>query len=242
MTPRTLGRLVGACVLLAFVVYLAGGALVDSALGGAATPSDVADGEARLAAGALLMLVNSGLVAAIGVLAFSALRQHHEITAHAYLVTRVFEAVILAVGVLGLLFLIPLAQARLDAGAGGGIAYPVLVGVARAGDAYALQLGMIVLGLGSVLFCRALFLTRLVPRPLAVLGLVGYPVLAAGEGLSVLGYDHAMVHYAPGGLFEVVFGVLLLVKGFPVQPDPREPTKAPAPQRLAHEQSPTRRA
>ena len=85
---------------------------------------------------------------------------------------------------------------------------------------------MIGLGIGGALFCRALFQDRFVPRPLAVLGMVGYPVMAAGEALEVLGYDLNMLHYAPGGLFEVAFGVLLLVKGIPTRQDPQDPGTA----------------
>lgn len=215
---ETTGRIVGAFFLLAFVVYSAGDAVINAASGG--TLSDAVGSQTWIAAGALLMLVNSAIVAAIGVLVFPVLKPHHERTAHAYLTARVFEAVLLAVGVLFLLLLIPLAQAYADAGAGGDSVYPPLAGVAKAGNQYALRIGMIGLGLGSVLFCRALFQARLVPRPLALLGIVGYPLLVAGEALGVLGYDVGMIHYAPGGVFEVALGVLLLVKGFPRRPDP----------------------
>ncbi|MGH3448451.1 MAG: DUF4386 family protein [Nocardioidaceae bacterium] len=80
---------------------------------------------------------------------------------------------------------------------------------------YSMQIAMIGLGLGSILFCQVLLRAGLVPKPLAMLGLVGYVVLAAGEALGVLGYGFGQVHYAPGGVFEVALGVLLIVKGFP---------------------------
>ena len=134
---------------------------------------------------------------------------------------------LLTVGILCLLLLIPLAQAYVEAGPTDASVLASLAGVAQEGNQYALQLGMIGLGLGGLLLCRALFQARLVPRPLAVLGMVGYPVLAAGEMLGILGYDVGMVHYAPGFLFEVALGVLLLVKGFPVRQDPQGPATAP---------------
>lgn len=218
MSTKTPGRLVGALLLLAFVVYLAGGALVDSAT---AAPSRIVDHQMQLSAGALLMLLNSAFVIGIGVLVFPVLRPRHEMTAYAYLVTRVFEGVLLAVGILCLLLLIPLAQAY----AGTGSSAASLVDVAQYGNQYALHIGMIGLGLGGVLFCRALYQAKLVPRPLAALGIVGYPALAVGEALGLLGYDVGMMHYTPGGLFEVALGVLLLVTGFPVQ-DPQAPATA----------------
>lgn len=214
MSPTTIGRAVGALTLLAFIFYLGGGELVASATGTTDILSGAAEHPTRLAAGTLLMLVNSVIVIGIGVLMFPILRPLHEITAHAYLAARVVEAVLLAVGVLLLLTLIPLAEAHGSAGGEGGV-LPSLAEVVRAGNDDARYLAMIGLGLGGALFCLALFRSRLVPRALAALGMVGYPMMAAGEALAVLGYDLGGLHYAPGAVFEVAFGVLLLVRGFP---------------------------
>ncbi|MFF0573839.1 DUF4386 domain-containing protein [Streptosporangium saharense] len=196
MSVRTTGRAVGALFLLAFVVYMTGNALAGS-------------GE-TVAAGALLMLANSAAVAGIGVLMFPVLRRHHELSAHAYLVSRVVEAVMLAVGVVFLLLLIPLAR---DASG-----LPSLASVARQGNLYAYQIAMISLGLGSLMFCRVLFQARLVPRFMAIWGMVGYAVFATGAILEVLGYGVGVTLSIPGGLFEVALGVLLVAKGFPTEP------------------------
>lgn len=214
MSPTTIGRAVGALTLLAFVFYLAGEELVASATGTAEILSGAAEHSTQLAAGALLMLVNSVVVIGIGVLVLPILRPRHEITAYAYLSARIAEAVLLAVGVLLLLMLIPLAEAHGAAGADDGV-LPSLAEVARAGNDYARYLAMIGLGIGGAVFCLALHRSRLIPRALATLGMVGYPVMAAGEALTVLGVDLGGLHYAPGAVFEVVFGVLLLVRGFP---------------------------
>lgn len=226
MSTKTIGRIVGALFLLAFVVYMTGEALVDSGAGTPAVLADVADTHTQIAGGALLMLLNSAVVVSIGVLAFPVLKPRHEITAYAYLVTRVIEAVVMAVGVLCLLLLIPLAQAYADAGARDGSVLPALARIAQDGNQYSYQTAMIGLGIGSVLFCRALFRARLVPRSLAVLGIVGYPVLAGGMILEVLGYGVAPAHYVLGGLFEVALGVLLIVRGFPVRQPPPGPATA----------------
>ncbi|HLR95787.1 MAG TPA: DUF4386 domain-containing protein [Jiangellaceae bacterium] len=230
MSPKTTGRIVGALFLLAFVVYLTGGALVDSGSGAPAALPDVVDHQTQIAAGALLMLVNSVVVVYIGVLVLPVLRPHHEISAYLYLAARIFEAVMLTVGILCLLLLIPLAQAHAEAG-GDGSVLPTLAHVAQEGNTYALQLAMIGLGLGALPFCHALLRARLVPSFLAVWGLVGYGVLVAGFVLEVLGYSLGGMHMVLGGLFEVVLGVLLLVRGFPTRGDPRsiETTAAAVP-------------
>ncbi|MEJ1112299.1 MULTISPECIES: DUF4386 family protein [unclassified Kribbella] len=133
----------------------------------------------------VLMLLNSVDVIAIGVLAFPVLRRTHKLGAYAYLASRILEGVLLAVGVLA------------------------------ANDSEVVYwVAMIGLALGSLFFCRVLLTARLIPRPLAVLGLIGYTALAGGGILELLGYGVGLVFSIPGGLFELILGVLLIVRGF----------------------------
>ncbi|MFF5207987.1 DUF4386 domain-containing protein [Streptosporangium sp. NPDC000396] len=215
MSTRTAGRIVGALFLLAFVVYIAGGALIDSGSGTTNMLSDVADNRMRVSAGALLMLVNSAAVLGIGVLAFPALKPHGEISAHAYLAGRTIEAVMLTVGIVFLLLLGPLAQEYVDAGANGASVLPALGRIAKEGNHYCYQIAMISVGAVGVLFCRVLLRARLVPRFMAAWGLVGYAVFLVGAILEVLGYGVGVALSVPGGLFEVALGALLIAKGFP---------------------------
>ena len=82
------------------------------------------------------------------------------------------------------------------------------------GNDLAYQFAMLVLGVGSVPFCRALLRGRFVPGWLAVWGIVGYAVLAAGALLELVGLGVGLVLAIPGGLFEVTLGVTLLARGF----------------------------
>ena len=197
MSSRAIGRAMGTLFLLAFVAYGTGSALVDAGSG------------ARVAAGALLMLVNSAVVVGIGVLAFPVLKPHSEITAHAYLVGRAVEAALLAVGVVFVLL-------------------PASAGTAVAGNHYSYQVAMMSVGAVGVLFCRVLLRARLVHRAVAVWGVVGYAVFLLGAALEVLGYGVGVALSVPGGLFEVALGVLLIVKGFaaPTAPDVEAPAYA----------------
>ena len=205
MSSRAIGRTVGALILVAYVAYIAGGAMVESA---ARDLSDVVANQTQLSAGALLMLVNSAAVVAIGVLVFPVLKPHHEPSAYAYLVCRAIEGTMLAVGILGLLLLVPLGQEHAGVGAADAVF------LAQEANRYAYQIGMFSLGLGSLLFCRALFRSRLVPGFMAVWGLVGYAVFLAGSMLEVLGYGVSLALSVPGGLFEIALAVLLIAKGF----------------------------
>ncbi|WP_233621737.1 DUF4386 domain-containing protein [Amycolatopsis sp. WAC 04182] len=69
--------------------------------------------------------------------------------------------------------------------------------------------------------CMSILLhrSRLVPRWLAVLGIVSYPTLLAGCVLDLFGVVDVtqgvgLVALVPGGVFEVVLPIWLFVKGF----------------------------
>jgi Domain of unknown function (DUF4386) len=181
MSNRADGRIVGALFLAAFVCYGVGSAVADRA------------------AGAALMLLNSVVVATIGVLVFRLLRRPHLRTAAAYLSARLLEAVLLAVGVVLLVWMRSVE--------GNDITY---------------QIAMFALGVGSVPFCRALLGEQLLPGWLAVWGIVGYAALAAGALLELVGLPVGLVLAIPGGLFEVALGLTLMARGFP-EPVPTPP-------------------
>ena len=75
-------------------------------------------------------------------------------------------------------------------------------------------------GIGGLILTYLLFVGRLVPRPIAVLGIVGYASLLLGVLLDMLGVldmvaGAGMVLLVPGGLFEFVFlPIWLIAKGF----------------------------
>lgn len=72
-------------------------------------------------------------------------------------------------------------------------------------------MAMIVLGLGSLPLCWSLLLHRLVGSLFAVWGLVGYAVFALGFLLEFFGFPYSMYLLIPGGLWEITFGICLLV-------------------------------
>jgi hypothetical protein len=82
-------------------------------------------------------------------------------------------------------------------------------------------------GIGGLILNYLLFVSRLVPRPIAILGLVGYALLALGVPLDLLGVldmnnGAGMALLGPGAVFEVlVLPIWLIAKGF------RAPSAAP---------------
>ncbi|MEZ5481507.1 MAG: DUF4386 family protein [Porticoccaceae bacterium] len=76
------------------------------------------------------------------------------------------------------------------------------------------QLGMIILGIGSISLCKWLLDNRAVPALLARLGLIGYPLLAIGMVMGLIGSeDWAAILLLPGAMFEVILGLWLIIKG-----------------------------
>lgn len=81
-------------------------------------------------------------------------------------------------------------------------------------DLYAYEIAMTTLGVAGLLLCYSFYKFGLVPRAIAIWGLVGYATILFGSVLGVLGFDLKSMHVIPGGLWELFIGVWLIVKGF----------------------------
>ena len=205
---------VGILVLGGYLTYGVGSPI---ATGIAAAPESLLRVSASTAftASAVLMLVNSALVIAIGALMFPILNRHSQVVAVGYLATRVFEGIILAVGVVSLLSLVTVSRAYTKAGGLDDSYFATLGALASGGNSLAYSVAMAGLGVGSIFFCFLMYRSNLVPRFLAAWGVVGYAIFAAGCLLEIVGLDGAgLVASVPGGLFEVFFAIWLIVKGF----------------------------
>jgi hypothetical protein len=214
MTTKTAGRVVGALLLSAFFLYGGGSFLVASTVdSGDAFPENAAS-LSQLAAGSALLLLNSVAVAVIGALASRVLRRRHHRTARLYLATRTVEAVLLALAPVGTLTLTLLTTRSGGTANNTGSGLQDLARTAVGTSESAYWLAMATLGVGSVFFCGALLRSALLPRVLAVWGIVGYAIFALGSVLQLLGYGVGLPLSVPGGLFEVTAGSYLLVKGF----------------------------
>ena len=189
---RRTARIVGVLFLAGYLAYGVGSLIATGVVRSAGSSGSTA----LFVTGAALMLLNSAFVIGIGVLMFPILRPHNEAVATGYLGTRIFEGVVLAIGVVSLIVVTGSAAAI--------HANSVSYNVAEAG-----------LAIGSLFFCALLFRTGLVPRFLAVWGFIGYACIAAGTLLELFGVAGAgIVGAIPGGLFELTFGIWLIARGF----------------------------
>jgi hypothetical protein len=165
----------------------------------------------------LLIVANVGTAVAL----FPILKRQNEPLALGYVTARLVECTFIAIGIVSLLAVVTLRQ-DFAAGAGGDSGSVVTVGkslVAIHDWTFLLGPGWVV-GVGNGLILGWLmYRSGLVPRGMALLGLVAGPVLLAGGTAALLGViepDSALKNLAAGPEFvwELSLGIYLLVKGF----------------------------
>lgn len=170
----------GSLFLLTEVAAIAGAVLYRPLLGAADGP--LAQGaDTRALLGALCEVVLVVAVAGTGAALFPVLRRHGEGLALGYAFGRLLEAAVIALGIVAVLALVTLR--RDDAGAGAD-ADAALTAVHE----WTFLLGPnIALGLNTVLLAYLAYRGRLVPRFIAVLGLVGGPLICASAVAVMFG-------------------------------------------------------
>ena len=211
---RTTAIVVGVVYLAGFVVGLVGNGLIQSILGAPDHLSTVSANSMTLAIGAILWLMAVAGDAAHGVLMFPVLKQHSERIAFGYLASRIVDAVFIAVSVLFILLQIPLGSEYLKAVAPNTFYLQALSTLSIQANLYAYEIGMIALGLAGLMLNYMFYRAKLVPRWIAVWGLVGYAIIFCGMVSEVMGSGLGLVSSIPGGLWEVFIGVWLIAKGF----------------------------
>lgn len=96
-----------------------------------------------------------------------------------------------------------------------------LVGLFLAVRGAGLDVVLIFVGAGGTLFCYLFFKSKLIPRILASWGMLTYMSMLILAIVSILVPDilesTKMIFYAPGGLFEIIIGLWLLIKGVKIE-------------------------
>jgi hypothetical protein len=211
-------RIAGLLFLITFVSAIAGVLLYGPVLSDPLYVTGPGD-DVRVLLGVVceIVLVISNLGTAI--VLYPVLRRHHEAAAIGFVVARVIECAFIIVGMLAVLTIVGI---RRDAAADGSGAE--LVDIAHAlvvlhDWTFLLGPGFTV-GIGNGLLLGFLmFRSRLVPRPLAVIGLVGGPLMSV-SGIAVLFGAYGQTSVVSGALtlpeivWEASLGIVLLVAGF----------------------------
>jgi hypothetical protein len=211
---RTTATVVGIVYIAGFVVGIGGNILVQSNLSAPNYLSTITANGLMVAVGAILWLMAVVGDVAHGVLMFPVLKPHSERMALGYLAARIVDAVFIAVMVVLLLLQIPLGGEFLKATAPGMAGLQALSNVSVQASQYAYEIGMSAVGLAGLMLCYTLYRAKLLPRVLALWGLVGYAVIFVGMMSTILGSGLGLVSSLPGGLWEMFTGAWLIAKGF----------------------------
>jgi len=216
-STRKTAVLIGLLFLAATAAFIFADSLTTGVLNSPGFPAGASGQTGALATSAVLLGGQLGVVG-IAVLLFPLVKRHGEALALAHVGFRVAE---LAASLFYLA--IPLMVIELGAGLRDG----TIDGPAAAslGASLKMQHGVatlliyLVTTIAGLCMSILLYRSRLIPRWIAILGIVGYPTLLAGCVLDMFGVVDVtqgvgLVALVPGGIFEVILPIWLIVKGF----------------------------
>jgi hypothetical protein len=162
----------------------------------------------------LLILFNIASAVAI----YPVLKRRFPVLSLAFVSARIMESVFIAMGIIAVL---TLGTLRLHAGSADPAALTVVGQALVAIHDWTFKMGPgVVVGFGNgIILGYMMWKTRLLPRFISILGLIGGPALLAGSAGVMLGYFEfgSTIHgltVAPEFLWELTLGIWLLVRGF----------------------------
>lgn len=222
-STRKTALVAGACYLITFAasipaVFLLGPVLHDPHYITGSGPG------APVVLGCLLDLVNAFACVGTAVTLFPVVKRHNEAVALGFVTSRLFEAAVIVIGVVSLLAVVSL---RHDLAGAAGPDRDTLVAAGRA--LVAVRNRTFLLGPGLMPAVNALCLgwllyrSRLVPRLIPALGLIGAPLLLAAAITTLFGVNQqssawSAIATAPIFAWELSVGLWMLLRGFRVQP------------------------
>jgi hypothetical protein len=180
--------------------------------------------DTRVLWGCFLDVVNALACIGTAVALFPVVKRQNEATALGFVTSRMLEAAVILVGVVSLLAVVTLRQ---DLAAAPGTDTASLVSTGRSLIAvrdWTFLLGPSLMpGINALLLGSLMYRSRLVPRLIPVMGLIGAPLLIASATATLFRSNDpitvlAAIATAPIFLWELSLGVWLVVKGFKPSP------------------------
>ena len=218
-TYRKTGIIVGVLFLTATVTGMLGESLGGSILNAPDYLMNVYPNRTQVVIAVLISFILGLAVVGIAVLLFPILKKHNEPLALGYVSIRTAEFAILLVWSISPLLLLTLSQEYIKAGDPDASNFQTLGAVLIALRHWAWRLVYILNGVLTLTLAYLLYQSKLVPRPISVLGLIGGALLLLGTALAMFGLidvdqGAGLLVVLPGGLFELILPIWLIVKGF----------------------------
>jgi len=175
--------------------------------------------DARVIFGAMLELVTALAGIGTAVALFSVVKRQHEGLALGFVTSRMFEGVVIVVGVLSILTVVALRQAGAAAGDAASLVPVGQALVAVREQAFLIGPGMA--GVNALLLGTLLYRSGLVPRIIPILGLIGAPIYTSSQIGVIFGISNNEVPsvwlvagLAPIFIWELSLGLWMTFKGF----------------------------
>ncbi len=174
---------------------------------------------ARVILGVLIAFIDGLAIVGISVLLFPVLKRHGEAMALGYIGFRVTEFAVIIIYLVSALLLITVSQEYVTAGDADASVFQALGAQFHGLRYWTWQLVLLFNGIAGLMVTYLFYKSRLIPRPITVLGIIGYAILLPGVLLDLLGVvdtqsGPGIAVFLPGAVFEAGLPIWLFVKGF----------------------------
>jgi Domain of unknown function (DUF4386) len=215
---RRLALAAGVFYLLTFAFSIPAFFLYEPVLTDPAYIVGSGDADTRIILGAIFEMLTALAGIGTAVAVYPVIRRHSEALSLGFVTTRIYEAAVMMVGVLALVTIVSLRQADPVADTDNAALVAVGQALIAVRDQTAIFGPGFAPALNALLFGSVLFRSRLVPRAIPALGLIGAPLLMASSFGMMLGlHDQsvfAAIALAPIFIWELSIGLWMTVKGF----------------------------
>jgi hypothetical protein len=219
-SARKTAVMAGAFFIIAAVAAVVGLALYTPVLTDPRYIVTASAGDTRVLLGAFCEVILAIAVIGTAVTLYPVVRRQSEGIALGYVAGRILEAVVIVAGIISLLSIVTLRQDFAGA-AGAKAASPVTVGRSLVAiHAWTFLFGPgLAIGVNTLMLAYLMYRSRLVPRLIAAIGLIGGPLIFASSAAVLFGlYEQVstwgLLAAVPVSAWEMSLAVWLIVKGF----------------------------
>jgi hypothetical protein len=178
-----------------------------------------AGADSQVLLGALFDIITALACIGTAVALYPMIKRQSEAASIGFVATRIFEAAVIVIGVVCLMAVVALRQAGAAAGTDASALVAVGQGLVAVRDVTFLVGPGVMPGFNALLLGYVLYRSRLVPRAIPAMGLIGAPVFLASATLSILGLQEQvsvlpLIALPLIFVWELSLGFWLTFKGF----------------------------
>jgi len=212
---RKTAIIVGVLFLIATVIIIIGG-IFSLSIYEPDYLTAVSANENQVIFGALLEMIATAAIVGIPIAMFPILKKHNEGLALGYVGTRIFEGLAIFLNTIILLSILALSQEFVNTVTPDASYFQTSGALLLAVRDWLSVLVDFPFPIGALIFNYLLYQTKLTPRWLAVLGLIGGALWLATAPLRMFGFSPPSMEFlaAPIAAQEMILAVWLIVKGF----------------------------